>query len=220
MKNIILIAAPAAGKGTQAKLLQQKYAFAHISIGDLIRSSLTDDNDFSKKLKEKMQKGELIDDNLIFKLLTARLALSDCSQGYILDGFPRNVNQAIMYDKMLLDNHKNIGHVILLDVAKDVVKNRVLGRQTCPSCGNIYNKFNENKPKTDNVCDNCHIALTSRDDDNSDTFEKRYQTYLNETMPIINYYQSKGALKIIDGSISQDYTFREIEKIVSEDKDD
>lgn len=221
MKSIILIAPPAAGKGTQAKLISEKYNLPHVSIGDLIRASLNDDSENSRLLKEQMQSGKLIDDKIIIALLNERLNLDDCKDGYILDGFPRNLNQAYIYDEMLKNEGKTLGHVILLEAPKEITQKRILGRMMCPKCGQIYNKlFEHTKPLNDNLCDKCNLPLVSRDDDNEETFEKRYQTYLLETEPIINYYQEKGVLVKVDSSLDQDYTFKQIETIINGVNDD
>lgn len=217
MKSIILIAPPAAGKGTQAKLISEKYNLPHISIGDLIRAILNDDSDSNKAIREQMKSGKLIDDNVIIKLLNDRLNMDDCKNGYILDGFPRNLSQAHIYDEMLKEQGKTLGHVILLDAPKEIIKKRILGRMMCPKCGQIYNTlFDNTKPLNTNLCDKCNLPLVSRDDDNEETFEKRYQTYLMETEPIINYYRKKGVLLKVDSSLNQNYTFEQIETIINE----
>ena len=221
MKSIILIAPPAAGKGTQAKLISEKYHLPHISVGDLIRASLNDDSDTSKKLQEIMQSGKLVDDNIIIKLLEERLAKDDCKEGYILDGFPRNLSQAAIYDEMLEKSGKTLGHVILLEAPKEVTKKRILGRQMCPKCGRIYNSLFANmKPVNEGLCDICSESLETRSDDNEETFEKRYQTYLDETEPIINYYANKNSLIRVDSSLDQDEVFASIEQIITGEDND
>lgn len=221
MKSIILIAPPAAGKGTQAKLISDKYALPHISVGDLIRASLNDDSLASQKLKEQMQNGKLIDDEIIIDLLKMRLKEKDCLNGYILDGFPRNLNQAYIYDKMLVELNKKLGYVIFLDAPKEVIKKRILGRVSCLKCGRVYNTlFDNTKPINDMLCDKCNEILVARDDDNEKTFEKRYETYLLETKPIIQFYEDKGVLVKVDSSISKQYTFEQIEAIIGGAKND
>ena len=221
MKSIILIAPPAAGKGTQAKLISEKYHLPHISVGDLIRASLNDDSETSKKLQAIMQSGKLVDDNIIVELLEERLARVDCKEGYILDGFPRNLSQAVIYDKMLGKSGKTLGHVILLEAPKEVTKKRILGRQMCPKCGRIYNSLFDNmKPIKEGLCDICLESLEVRSDDNEETFEKRYQTYLDETEPIINYYANKNNLIRVDSSLDQDEVFASIEQIIVGENND
>lgn len=221
MKSIILIAPPAAGKGTQAKLIASKYKLPHISVGDLIRASLNDDSAVNKLIKEQMQSGKLVDDDIIIKLLKERLNKEDCSNGYILDGFPRNINQAKIYDQMLEEINREIGHVILLEVSKDITKNRIIGRRSCSKCGSVYNVlFEDTKPQKNNLCDKCNLSLIIRDDDNEQAFEKRYQTYLKETEPIVKFYKDKGILNVIDSSVSPDYTFEQIEAVINEVNND
>ena len=216
MKSIILIAPPAAGKGTQSKLISSKYNLPHISVGDLIRDSLNNDSETSRKIKEIMQSGKLVDTDMIIELLTNRLQKEDCKGGYILDGFPRSLEQAYKYDEMLEENNQELGNVILLEAPKELTKKRILGRENCPKCGKIYNKLFDNmKSKVDGICDNCGSELVTRDDDNEESFEKRYQTYLAETAPIIEYYQNKGNLIKVDSSLDQDTVFKQIEKIIT-----
>ncbi len=219
MKNIILIAPPAAGKGTQAKLIHDKYKLPHISIGDLIRANLKEGN--NQEIMEQMQNGKLISDEIVMPLLEERLRQDDCLNGYILDGFPRNLNQAYNYDKILSDLNKKLGYVILLEAPKDILKKRILGRVSCPNCGRVYNTLFENtKPHYDMLCDACNQKLVVREDDNEATFEKRYQTYITETKPIIKFYQDKGVLKKVNSGINQAYTFEQIEAIINEVNND
>lgn len=215
MKSIIFIAPPAAGKGTQSKLISEKYNIPHISIGDLLRGSINKDDENSKKINECMEKGLLVSDDIILNLLEKRLGEQDCIAGYILDGFPRNVNQAKEYDKLIEKLGKNLGLVILLDIDKEILKNRIVGRLSCNKCGSIYNDLiEETKPKNAGLCDKCNLELSKRIDDNEETFEMRYNTYLKETEPLINYYDSKGCLYRVNGNINADLIFKEIQNII------
>lgn len=215
MKNIIFIAPPAAGKGTQSKLVSEKYNIPHISTGDLLRNSINEDSEISKKIQETMEKGNLVSDEIILDLLEIRLNENDCHNGYILDGFPRNINQAKSYDNLLNKLNKDLGLVILLDLDKEIAKNRIIGRLSCKKCGHVYNELlDETKPKNKGFCDICNTELTKRSDDNIETFEERYNTYLKETKPLINYYEQKGNLYRINSGISKEYTFNEIERII------
>ena len=205
--NIIFIAPPAAGKGTQALKVSEKWGIPHISTGDLLRSS--DDN----KIKERINEGKFVSDELVFDLLTKRLMEKDCEKGYVLDGFPRNLKQAKMYDEQLI--HKNKTIVFILDLDKEISSKRMIGRLTCLNCGASYNDlFLDSKPKVEGICDKCGNKLTRREDDNIATFEKRYQTYLKETAPLIKYYEDKGLAYHVDSSVDADYTFSQIEKII------
>lgn len=191
MKNIVLIAPPGAGKGTQAKMLCEKYKIPHISVGDLLRREIENNGLYKEILQEKMSSGLLVDDEIIFNLMNQRLNKDDCNNGFILDGFPRNVNQAIELDKM----SKKIDIIIYLNTPKNILEKRVLGRMVCSNCGYSFNLlFDESKPKEINKCDNCKSTLEKRKDDNLETFENRYNTYIKETQPVLDYYKEKNIL--------------------------
>ena len=213
MKDIILIAPPAAGKGTQAKLLSSKYQIPHISTGDLLRAATGELGDIVKKT---MESGALVSDDLVLKLLEERISKEDCQNGIILDGFPRNVSQAESYMKLLEKLNRPLGYVIYLDASKEVTQKRIVGRLSCPTCGAVYNdQIDDNKPKKFGTCDICNGPLTKRSDDNLETFEKRYQTYMNETYPLLDYFRSKGKLFTVGSGISKERTLSEIEKIIN-----
>lgn len=219
MKSIIFIAPPAAGKGTQSKLVSEKYNIPHISTGDLLRNAITNGSDIGKLIKDDMEKGNLVGDEIILELLQERLQQDDCNEGYILDGFPRNTNQAIAYEEMLKNLNKELGLVILLDLDKKIAKERIVGRLSCKNCGSVYNEFiKESEPKEKGFCDKCHTELSKRSDDNEETFEERFNTYLKETQPLIDYYQKQNILYRINSGISKDYTFKEIERIIGSSK--
>ena len=213
MQDIILIAPPAAGKGTQAKLLSSKYQMPHISTGDLLRAATGELGDIVKKT---MESGALVSDDLVLKLLEERISKEDCQNGIILDGFPRNVSQAESYMKLLEKLNRPLGYVIYLDASKEVTQKRIVGRLTCPTCGAVYNdQIDDNKPKKFGTCDICNGPLTKRSDDNLETFEKRYQTYMTETYPLLDYFRSKGKLFTVGSGISKERTLSEIEKIIN-----
>ena len=213
MRDIILIAPPAAGKGTQAKLLSSKYQIPHISTGDLLRAATGELGDIVKKT---MESGALVSDDLVLKLLEERITKEDCQNGYILDGFPRNVSQAESYMKLLEKLNKPLGDVIYLDASKEVTQKRIVGRLSCPTCGAVYNdQIDESKPKRFGTCDKCNGPLSKRSDDNLETFEKRYQTFMNETYPLLNYFKNKGKLFTVGSGISKERTLNEIEKIIN-----
>ena len=213
MQDIILIAPPAAGKGTQAKLLSSKYQIPHISTGDLLRAATGELGDIVKKT---MESGALVSDDLVLKLLEERISKEDCQNGIILDGFPRNVSQAESYMKLLEKLNRPLGYVIYLDASKEVTQKRIVGRLSCPTCGAVYNdQIDDNKPKKFGTCDICNGPLVKRSDDNLETFEKRYQTYMNETYPLLDYFRSKGKLFTVGSGISKERTLSEIEKIIN-----
>lgn len=217
MKNIIFIAPPAAGKGTQSSLIEEYYNIPHISIGDLLRNMISDNTEESEEIKELINKGELVDDEIVIDLLKKRIVQKDCSKGYILDGFPRNINQAKSYEKLLneLDLPKSL--VIFLDLDREIAEKRVIGRVICPNCQNVYNEyFKETSPINAGLCDDCHVSLIKRSDDNKITFYERYDTYYEETKPVIDYYTEKGNLVTIDATLSKNEIFDKIKLVLGE----
>ena len=214
MKNIIFIAPPAAGKGTQSELLCNKYGLLHISTGDLLREESKKNTELGQEIKEKMSTGKLIDDSIIIELLKNKL-IEIGNKSIILDGFPRTVVQAEAYDDMLDELNLDLGYVIVLDVDKELLEKRIVGRVSCPNCGNVYNELiEESKPMQEGLCNNCHTKLVKRADDNSESFKVRYETYLNTTKPLISYYESKGCLYHVDGNSSKHQIFDNIVNIL------
>lgn len=209
MKNIILVAPPAAGKGTLSKLLCDNLGYVQLSTGDMLRERAKTD----LKLQEEMHAGKLISDETVFNILEEKLNILG-NTPYILDGFPRTVNQAIMYDKLLEKLNKSIGVAIYLDVDKDTLLKRTVSRLICPRCKKSYSTINkELMPKEVNICDNCHISLIQRSDDTKETFEIRYQEYIDKTSPLVNYYNELGILcKINTDNVSD--TYEEALKII------
>ena len=216
MRNIILIAPPAAGKGTVAKLLVDKYGYVHISTGDILRDMAKVENEFGKNLASLLQEGKLIPDDIVYEAVEKRLSMPDLSNGYILDGFPRNLEQAIKYDEILKNINRDLGVVIELKTPKEVLEKRITGRYICSDCGATHNTLTGvNTPKVDGVCNECGGKLNQRKDDNYESFQVRYQTYLDKTYPLIDFYQEKGILSSIDSYQPED-TFKEIEAIIND----
>ncbi|MBQ8871273.1 MAG: nucleoside monophosphate kinase [Bacilli bacterium] len=214
MKSIIFIAPPAAGKGTQAVMLSSKYNIPHISTGDILRNA-QDDTERGKYISSEMAKGHFISDEIILELLTERLSQSDCENGYILDGFPRNIKQAEEYEEILNKLNKDLGIVIVLDIDKEIAKERIVGRISCPKCGSVFNDMiEESMPKEAGICDKCKTKLKKREDDNAESFEVRFEGYLAKTEPLIEYYQNKNILYRVDSSLGKDITFNQIEDIL------
>lgn len=208
MKNIILVAPPAAGKGTLAKKLEE-LGYISLSTGDMLREKSKTD----EVLNEMMKKGSLISDDIVFNILEENL-ISLGDKNYILDGFPRTVNQAIMYDNLLEKLDKDIGVVIYLDVDKDILLKRTITRRICPNCKRSYSTITENlKPKKENICDVCKSPLIQRADDTEDIFEVRYDEYMNKTYPLINYYEEKNILHHINTTDS-DETYKRVLKLI------
>jgi len=221
MRNIILIAPPAAGKGTQAKLLEKKYNLPHISTGDLLRIEIEKNNSLSQEIQNLIDKGQFVSDEIVLLLVTNRINLKDCENGYILDGFPRNLNQAKLYDEYLKKNHIDNEIVIVINLNKEIAQSRISNRIICSKCGKVYNLNNKKlKPQNIDICDNCGTKLKRRKDDNNETYEVRYNKYVEDTEPIINYYQHKNILHIVDGNADVDTVYHQILDIVNNNSED
>ena len=215
MKNIMFIAPPAAGKGTQAKLVLEKYHIPHISTGDILREIAKEDSEIGKYVQETMTSGGLVKDDITYQLIEDRLNKDDCKKGFIIDGFPRNIDQAYQYDKILDKLGYEVGNVILINIDKKTLEKRITGRRICEDCKEIYNINDpENSPKQESICDNCGGKLYQRSDDNLEAFETRYQTYLDKTEPIIKHYKDMGVLKEVDGNDTVENIFQSIDKII------
>ena len=215
MKNIMFIAPPAAGKGTQAELVVEKYHIPHISTGDILREISKEDSEIGEYVRETMASGKLVKDEITYQLIEDRLKKDDCKNGFLVDGFPRNLEQAIEYDKILDKLNYKVGNVILIDIDKETLEKRITGRRLCEKCGAIYNINDENMtPKVESICDDCGGKLYQRSDDNLESFQTRYQTYLDKTEPIIDHYKKQGVLKVVDGNDTIDNIFAKIDEII------
>ena len=203
---ITFIAPPAAGKGALSNMIYDKYGFPHVSIGDLLRN--VDDPVIKKELDE----GAFVDNNIVAKLLYNRISKDDCAKGYILDGFPRNLSQISIYEDIChSSNLKNI--IVVLDIPREVGEKRITGRRVCLNCGKVYNvNIDGSKPKVLGVCDECGSELNHRDDDNLDTYNHRYEVYVNETEPIISHYE----VYHVDGTNSLEKVFSDVCKVIEE----
>lgn len=218
MKNLMFIAPPAAGKGTQADLIVQKYNIPHISTGDILREISKEDSELGSYVSETLSNGGLVKDEITYQLIEDRLKKDDCKNGFIIDGFPRNLDQAIEYDKILDKLNYDIGDVFLIDIDRDTLEKRITGRRICEDCKAIYNiNSDDNCPQVDSVCDVCGGKLYQRNDDNLEAFNNRYNLYIEKTMPIIEHYEEKGVLYKVDGNNSIDNVFKQIDNIISED---
>ena len=221
MKNIIFLAVQGAGKGSHAKRLSEQYGYVHISTGDILRERATVDDELGHKIKDLIDNGIFAPDDIIFQAIEYKITQPECANGYILDGFPRNIEQAKGYDKILEKLGKDLGVVINLVVPKELLEQRIIGRRVCEKCGSIFNIYDEQfKPQVDGVCDKCGGKLYQRKDDNEESMKIRVNTYFEVTEPIIDYYKEKGVLKTVDSSQTFDETFNEIIEILeSEDVD-
>lgn len=208
MINILLLAPPAAGKGTQSELLQKDFNLCHISTGDLLREASSKTDEFGLKLREILKSGSLVKDEVVLSLLSNKL--NEISDGFLLDGFPRNINQAVELDKLLASSNRNLDYVFFLDVSSSILERRITGRRMCKSCGKIYNIYNYDK----DTC-LCGGELYQREDDTKEAFQVRYKTYLDSTLPLVDYYQKKGILYKIDASLEIDKVNKEITSIIS-----
>lgn len=196
--RLVLLGAPGAGKGTQAKKLIEKYGIPQISTGDILRKAVADGTPLGKEAKSYMDKGELVPDSVVIGLVKERIAQDDCKKGYILDGFPRNTAQAEVLDKVLAEMGAPLDTALSVDVDKDVLMKRLTGRRTCKSCQQMYNVY-FSPPKKEAVCDKCGGELFQRDDDKEETIRKRLDVYDAQTAPLMDYYKKKGLLKSVAG---------------------
>lgn len=192
--KLVLIGCPGAGKGTQAKVLSKHFGIAHISTGDLLREELKNETELGLKIKDIMNSGGLVSDEIVTTLLANRIKKDDCKKGYILDGYPRNVSQA----EGLKDVVGDIDRVVLISVDDDKIVERMVGRRSCPKCSQMYH-VKYNPPKADGICDVCGSELIQRKDDTEETVKNRLEVYHSTTSPIINYYKDKGILMEFNG---------------------
>lgn len=214
MKNIILIAPQAAGKGTQSALIKETYNIPHISVGDLLRKARNDNTETAKKIIEHQDNGTLVPQEIVSEVLENRLNMKDCENGYILDGYPRNMTQAIAYDEYLKRNNKEINYVIYLNVPKEEVLKRITGRRICSECGANYNiNYKDQAPALDMVCDKCNSKLIQRSDDTEEAINKRLEIYYNETEALLELYKDRNILYDIDGTKSPSEVFEDIKKV-------
>ncbi len=207
--RLVLLGAPGAGKGTQAKKLIEKYGIPQISTGDILRKAVADATPLGKEAKSYMDKGELVPDSVVIGLVKERIVQDDCKRGYILDGFPRNTSQADALDKVLAEMNAPLDVALSVDVDKDYLMKRLTGRRTCKACQQMYNVF-FSSPLKEGVCDKCGGELYQRDDDKEETIKKRLDVYESQTAPLIKYYSGKGILHSVQGEGSIDDIFKEI----------
>lgn len=197
--RLVLLGAPGAGKGTQAKKLIEKYNTPQISTGDLLRAAVGEGTDLGIEAKGYMDKGELVPDSVVLGMVEERLQQDDCKDGYILDGFPRNTAQAEALDAMLDKLGMPLDAALSVDVPIDDLMKRLTGRRTCKECGQMYN-VHFSAPATEGACDKCSGELYQRDDDQEETISKRLEVYEEQTAPLIDYYSGKGILKSVRGT--------------------
>ncbi|MBF8983505.1 adenylate kinase [Lutibacter sp. B2] len=206
--RVILLGPPGAGKGTQAAGIVEKYSIPHISTGDIFRKNIKEGTALGTKAKDYMNKGLLVPDELVVEIVKDRLQEDDCKNGFLLDGFPRTVNQAEALNDSLGEMNVSLDKVINVDVDKEILIERAVGRRICKECGATFHvKFNPSKEE--GICDQCAEKLYQRADDTEETVSKRIEVYLNQTQPLIDYYQDRNILVTIDGQ-------QEIKKVFDE----
>ena len=218
MKNIIFIAPPAAGKGTQAKLVSSEYNIPHISTGDLLREEMSNETEIGLSIKKDMDSGNLVSDEVITTLLKNRITSKDCLNGFILDGYPRNLAQAKGFKNLLDELNIDKIMVIYFNIDMDTALKRTLSRIICPNCGSSYNLLIEDlKPQKENICDRCNHELQTRTDDTEEVFKHRFDTYINSTKDLIEYYKNLGLLYEIEVSDkSAETIFEEVKEILND----
>ncbi|MCX6371675.1 MAG: adenylate kinase [Actinobacteria bacterium] len=197
-RNVILLGAPGAGKGTQAVRIAAGYAVPHISTGEMLRAAVAAGTEMGKAAQKIMESGALVPDEVVIGVVRDRLAQADAQKGFLLDGFPRTIEQAERLDAMLADGGRLVTHVILIDVPEDELVERLAGRRMCTSCGKGYHVVFD-PPQSDGVCDVCGAELHQRSDDNEATVRSRLEVYRAQTEPLVGYYEHRGVLKTADG---------------------
>ena len=211
--KLIMLGAPGAGKGTQAKKIAEKYQIPHISTGDIFRANIKGQTELGMKAKSFMDQGMLVPDEITIGMLLDRIHEADCAGGYVLDGFPRTIPQAESLTKALAEMGTGIDYAINVDVPDDNIVSRMSGRRACLNCGATY-LVAFNPPKTENVCNTCGQSLVLRDDDKPETVKKRLDVYHQQTQPLIDYYKKAGVLKEVDGTQNMEDVFQSIIKVL------
>ncbi|MDU5418090.1 adenylate kinase [Peptoniphilus harei] len=207
--KLVILGPPGAGKGTQAEYIVEKYNIPHISTGDIFRENIKNNTELGKKAKSYMDKGLLVPDNLVIALVEDRLNKEDAKEGFLLDGFPRTVAQAVSLDSILDKNDEKLTKVINISVDPEILIERAVGRRVCKTCGMTYHvKFNP--PKEEGICDKDGTKLIQRDDDTEETVKTRISVYFDQTAPLIDYYRAQNLLIDIDGAKDIDKVFDDI----------
>lgn len=211
--KIIMLGAPGAGKGTQAKKIAQKYGIPHVSTGDIFRANIKNGTELGMKAKTYMDAGNLVPDEITIGMLLDRIHQDDCKKGYVLDGFPRTIPQAESLTAALKERGESIDYAIDVDVPDENIISRMSGRRACLSCGATYHIV-YNAPKKEGVCDQCGEPLVLRDDDKPETVRNRLDVYHRQTQPLIDYYKKEGVLAQVDGTQDMEQVFQDIVKIL------
>lgn len=213
--KIIMLGAPGAGKGTQAKKIAEKYSIPHISTGDIFRANIKGGTELGMKAKSYMDQGQLVPDEVTIGMLLDRISEADCANGYVLDGFPRTIPQAESLTAALEQRSEKIDYAVNVDVPDENIVTRMSGRRACLACGATYHIV-YSAPKTEGVCDTCGEKLVIREDDKPETVQKRLTVYHDQTQPLIDYYQNAGILVTVDGTKNLNDVFADITAILGE----
>ncbi|MEH7124709.1 adenylate kinase [Bacillus sp. JJ1532] len=211
--NLVLMGLPGAGKGTQAEKIVAKYGIPHISTGDMFRAAIKDETELGLQAKSFMDKGELVPDEVTIGIVRERLSKDDCQNGFLLDGFPRTVAQAEALENILVGLNKQINYVINIDVDNSILMDRLTGRRICKDCGATYHLV-FNPPAKEGVCDRCDGELYQRADDNEDTVKNRLDVNIKQTKPLLDFYETKGYLRNIDGQQEIDKVFSDVDQLL------
>ena len=211
--KIIMLGAPGAGKGTQAKRIAQRYGIPHVSTGDIFRANIKNGTELGMKAKAYMDAGNLVPDEITIGMLLDRIHEADCEKGYVLDGFPRTIPQAESLTTALKERGEKMDYAIDVDVPDENIINRMSGRRACLACGATYH-IAYNPPKKEGVCDQCGEPLVLRKDDKPETVKNRLEVYHQQTQPLIDYYKKEGILAQVDGTQNMDQVFEDIVKIL------
>ena len=211
--KIIMLGAPGAGKGTQAKQIADKYSIPHISTGDIFRANIKNGTELGKKAKQYMDQGALVPDELTCDLVMDRIQQDDCKNGFVLDGFPRTIPQAEALDAALGKINEKMDYAIDVDVPDENIVNRMSGRRACLNCGATYHLISI-PPKVEGICDRCGSEIVLREDDKPETVQKRLKVYHEQTQPLIDYFKNQGILKSVYGTQPMDEVFKAIVTIL------
>ncbi len=215
--KIVLLGPPGAGKGTQAKSISNRYSILHISTGDIFRKNISENTPLGVEAKRYMDNGQLVPDEVTINMVKDRLEQDDCKNGYLLDGFPRTVHQAEALEEFLNSRGESLDTSLLIEVPTNFILERMTGRRVCPSCGASYHvKFNP--PTEDGKCDVCGSDVIQRKDDTVETVQERLDVYQRQTQPLIDFYEAKNKLSVVDGTKAINEVFEDICKILGSDR--
>ncbi|MDQ6595468.1 adenylate kinase [Bacillus salipaludis] len=211
--NLVLMGLPGAGKGTQAERIVEKYGIPHISTGDMFRAAMKEGTELGLKAKSFMDKGELVPDEVTIGIVRERLSKEDCQKGFLLDGFPRTVPQAEALETLLVELNRSIDYCINIDVDKNILMERLTGRRICKDCGATYHLV-FNPPAHEGKCDRCGGELYQRADDNAETVQNRLDVNIKQSQPLLDFYETKGYLRMINGQQDINVVFADIERLL------